>query len=109
MRSIRVAAVRLTLIAAVGLLAGACASKSYCLGQQKYDHVASITPIRGGEGLQIPQSPTAMLVPPPVLPDQDLPFGQRVADPVRRGRTKVECLDDPPPLPATAQVAPTGQ
>jgi hypothetical protein len=100
--------IRIALTLAGTLLLGACASKSYCLGQQKYDHVASIAPIHAVDDLQIPDSPTAMRVPPPVAPDQDLPYGQRVADPRHPSRTKVQCLDEPPPLPPSAAVAPTG-
>lgn len=84
------------------LLCAACTNKGYCLANQPYDHVASIPPITGGEGLNIPNSPTALRVPAPPPESQDESFGNRVQDPKHKDRTHVECLDEPPPLPANA-------
>jgi hypothetical protein len=84
------------------LLLAACAPKSYCLKPQKYDHVASIPPITGGDGLNIPTSTTALVVPPPPTPDKDTPFGSRVVDPQHPGTVEYACLDEPPPMPAGA-------
>lgn len=98
-------AVRLPLLLGVLLFAG-CASKSYCMKPQKYDHVASIPPITGGEGLKIPNSPTALRVPPAPAPAQDAPYGSKVIDPKHPSRTEYACLDEPPPMPAGADVAP---
>ena len=96
-----VVAVRASVLLGVLLFAG-CASKSYCMKEQKYDHVASIPPITGGEGLKIPNSPTALRVPPVPAPAQDAPFGSRVIDPEHPHRTDYACLDEPPPMPAGA-------
>jgi hypothetical protein len=96
--------VRLAALLAVSLLA-ACGSKSYCLREQKYDHVASIPPVAGGDGLAIPSSPTALRVPPQPADVPDVPFGYKVTD--AKGRTQNACLDEPPPLPANADASAT--
>ena len=80
-------------------LLGGCATKAYCMKEQKYDHIASIPPITGGEGLNIPNSPTALRVPPAPPESQDAPFGSRVIDPKHPHRTQYACLDEPPPMP----------
>jgi hypothetical protein len=82
--------------AAAGL--AACVANGYCLSKQRYDHAPSVPPIHGGEGLEVPTSPTALIVPPE--PAVDVPFGARVPDPQHPGRTKIECLDQPPPMPS---------
>jgi len=84
------------------LLLTACASKSYCVKPQKYDHVASIPVITAGDGLNMPNSPTALRVPPAPAPAQDAPFGTRIVDPKHKAITQYACLDEPPPLPAGA-------
>jgi hypothetical protein len=91
------------------LLCAACTNKSYCLANQPYDHVASIPPITGGEGLKIPSSPTALRVPVAPPDSQDEPFGNRIQDPKHKDRTHVECLDEPPPLPANAGASSVSQ
>ena len=96
------------LLLGVALLAG-CDSKAYCMHEQKYDHVASIPPVTGGEGLNIPNSPTALRVPPAPAGAPDAPFGSKVVDPQHPGRTQYSCLDEPPPLPAGADATGTGQ
>jgi hypothetical protein len=92
-------AVRLPLLVAT-LLLGACAAKSFCVQPQRYDHVASIPPMTATDGLNIPNSPTALKVPPP--PAQDVPFGNRLVDPTHPGKLEYACLDEPPPMPAGA-------
>jgi len=93
------------LIASSVLLAG-CASESYCLRQQRYDKAQSVAPIAAGEGLSLPQSPTALKVPPP--PANDTPFGILLTGGRKSNNgTRVQCLDQPPPLPATIQNPPT--
>lgn len=84
------------------LLCAGCSSKSYCMKEQKYDHVASIPPVTGGDGLKIPNSPTALRVPPAPPPAQDAPFGSKVIDPKHPHRTQYACLDEPPPMPPGA-------
>jgi hypothetical protein len=96
------------LLLGLALLAG-CGSKAYCMRDQKYDHVASIPPITGGDGLNIPNSPTALRVPPAPPNAPDAPFGSKVVDPQHPGRTQYACLDEPPPLPAGADASAAGQ
>jgi hypothetical protein len=84
------------------LFCSACTTRGYCLANQPYDHVASIPPITGGDGLNIPNSPTALKVPGAPPDSQDEPFGDRVQDPKHKDRTHVACLDEPPPLPTNA-------
>jgi hypothetical protein len=96
--------VRLSALLAVTLLA-ACGSKSYCLRDQKYDHTASIPAITGGDGLAVPNSPTALRVPPQPADVPDVPFGAKGVD--ARGRTQYACLDEPPPLPPNADATAT--
>ena len=92
---------RLPLSIIGALVLSACQSKSYCMGKQRYDHVASVAPISASAAeLEIPRSPTAMSVPAAPPAAQDVPFGQRVPNPNRPGHTKIQCLDEPPPMPA---------
>jgi hypothetical protein len=100
-------ALRLPLLFGALLLAG-CNSKSYCMREQRYDHVPSIPPITGGEGLNIPNSPTALRVPPAAPNAPNEPFGSTVVDPKHPGRTQYACLDEPPPLPPNADATATG-
>ena len=93
--------VRVPVLLAVLLSAG-CASKSYCMKEQKYDHVASIPEITAGDGLKIPNSPTALRVPPAPSPAQDAPYGSKVIDPAHPHRRTYACLDEPPPMPPGA-------
>ena len=82
---------------------GGCASKSYCMKEQKYDHVASIPVITvAGDGLNMPNSPTALRVPPAPGPAQDAPYGSKLIDPQHPHRTSYACLDEPPPMPPGA-------
>jgi hypothetical protein len=97
---------RWSLVLAALLCAG-CASRSYCLTSQKYDHVASIPPITGGDGLNIPNSPTALRVPPPSPGAPDEPFGSKVQDPKHPSHTITQCLDEPPPMPPESASATT--
>ncbi len=82
------------------LLMAGCASQSYCVREQRYEKAQSVQPVAvGGEGLSLPLSPTALKVPP--APQNDAPFGVLLADGHKDadGR-RVQCLDQPPPLPA---------
>ncbi|MDR3414993.1 MAG: hypothetical protein P4L83_02305 [Nevskia sp.] len=97
---------RLALVLTALFCAG-CASRNYCLREQKYDHVASIPPISAAPGLNVPSPPTALKVPPLALGAPDEPFGSRVTDPAHPGRTQVECLDEPPPMPPNPESGPT--
>jgi hypothetical protein len=87
--------------ALAGALAlSACATHSYCLAHQKYDHVPSVPEIKGAGDLQMPESATALRVPPLASGVEDVAYGNKVVD--AKGKTQVECLDDPPPMPKDA-------
>lgn len=78
-----------------GLVLGGCANKRYCLKKQSYEDAGSIPPLKSADGLQIPQSAGALVVPPPSA--QQVPFGR--LEKTANGAGKVECLDRPPPMP----------
>lgn len=89
--------IRIAMLAAAALLGG-CAANSYCLEDLDYQQAKSVPPIRGTDGLQIPESPGALRVP-PAAPDSE-PYGKKVKD--EKGNEKIVCLDRPPPMPPLA-------
>ena len=87
--------------ALAGALAlSACATHNYCLAHQTYDHVPSVPEIKGTGDLAIPESATALRVPPLAEGVDDVAYGNHVVD--GKGKTHVACLDDPPPMPKDA-------
>lgn len=77
------------------VLLSACGTNSYCLKEQDYQKARVVPELRSAEGLQMPNSPSALRLPPePVGPE---PFGKPDA-----GGAGV-CLDKPPAMaqPAT--------
>lgn len=84
-------------LAAVSLLLGGCAANHYCLADQKYQHAENRPPLTPVVGLSLPDSATALRIPPP--PVAAVPFG------VRNEAGEGVCLDKPPPMPAP-QAAP---
>lgn len=83
------------------LTLGGCAVSSYCEGEQDYQEAASLPSLQTADGLQVPDSSTALRVPPP--PANAVPYGETVKD--EDGDDTVRCLDRPPELPPGA-VAP---
>lgn len=81
----------------------ACSSNRYCEGPQPYESARSIPPLVGTENLKIPSSTTALKVPP--AKGESLSFGYVVQDPSKPGKTRIECLDQPPPIPPLAEAA----
>lgn len=81
-------------------LAG-CAVNSYCEGEQKYDAARSLPPLASAEGATVPESPSALKIPPP--PENPVPFGQTVKD--EDGDDMISCLDKPPEMPPLAKPA----
>jgi uncharacterized lipoprotein len=81
-------------LGSLGLLS-ACSTNSYCLAEQDYQKARVVPELRSAEGLNMPNSPSALRLPP--APAQSEPFG----------RTDAEgggvCLDQPPAMaqPAT--------
>lgn len=72
--------------AALALLS-ACASNEYCLKPQKYQGAANLPELRPVDGLQIPESASALRVPPE--PENVVPFGEIDEN------GKAMCLDHP--------------
>lgn len=79
----------------VPALLGGCVSGGYCLGEHKYQQAESLPPLKGVDGVQPPDSATALRIPPP--PTQAVPYGQVYQD--AEGDEKVRCLDKPPAMP----------
>ena len=79
-------------------LVTACANNSYCMGEQKYQVAGSVPPLYPVEGMKLPESPSALRIPPP--PPNPVPYGQvaKNAD----GDDKIQCLDKPPDMPPVA-------
>lgn len=78
-----------------GLVLCGCADHRYCLKKQGYEDAGSIPPLKSADGLQIPRSAGALVVPPPSA--QRVPFGRE--EKTANGQDKIECLDQPPPMP----------
>ena len=76
-----------------------CASNGSCARVQSYESARSVPPIQGVDGLQIPESATAMKVP-ASSGGPDVPFGVKIQDPKKPGKTRNQCLDQPPTMPA---------
>jgi len=92
-------------LAAATLLFAGCAENRYCAKPQDYERAESIPAIHAVDNLKVVPSPDAYLI--PAVPDNPVPFGQKVPVPGKPGDTQWACLDQPPPLPRpAAQPAP---
>ncbi len=89
--------IAIPLLLVSGFVLGGCANNRYCLEKQGYENAGSIPPLKSADGLQIPQSAGALVVPPPTASTQRIPFGR--LEKTANGADKVECLDRPPPMP----------
>jgi hypothetical protein len=85
---------RMTAAVAAALALSGCALSSYCEGELKYQRAPSVPPLRTAEGLQLPQSGSALRIPPP--PENPVPYGEKYKD--AEGDDAVRCLDRPPEL-----------
>jgi hypothetical protein len=88
------------LLAATGLslLVTGCASNSYCLGKQPYENAEERPPLQSVGDLKLPDSPTALRVPP--KPANPVPFG------VANAKGDGVCLDKPPAFTPSSPVVP---
>lgn len=75
----------LPLLAVAVVLAG-CASRDPCLRDTAYQQATSLPPAVGVDGLKLPESASALRIPPAPQSSADLPEGQ--------------CLQTPPRMPA---------
>lgn len=91
------------LLAILGL--SGCAANSYCIEEQNYQKAQSVPPLNGVEGLQLPESASALRIPPP--PESAVAFGEIYKD--ADGDDQARCLDTPPkmtlPPPAPTPVS----
>jgi hypothetical protein len=85
------------------LALGGCAVNSYCEGEQKYMAAKSLAPLQSPEGARVPESASALKIPPP--PANPVPFGQTVKD--EDGDDAIACLDKPPEMAALPAPKPT--
>lgn len=86
------------LVCAVALGTSACATSRYCIGDQPYQNAQTIPALEGTEGLNIPSSQTALVIPDP--PAERVPYGEVVVD--EDGDKRARCLDRPPEMPPLA-------
>ncbi len=91
----------LTLIGATVL--AACSNTRYCARPQPYENATSIPPIVAPEGLKIPTPSTALIV--PEAQGDALTYGYLSPDPAQPGKRRIQCLDQPPPIPPLADAA----
>ena len=78
-----------------GALLGGCVDHRYCLKPQPYQKAGSVPALHGTDGLTVPQSAGALVIPPP--PEQRVPFGRQRSS--ADGKTEAVCLDQPPAMP----------
>jgi len=76
---------------------------SRCLGDQPYSHAPSIPPLKSAENLKVPESSSALKIPP--APANPVPFGEKVKN--EKGDEEVQCLDKPPPMPPVTDAKPS--
>ncbi|MDM4768786.1 hypothetical protein [Solimonas sp. SE-A11] len=72
------------LVLATALLAG-CASRNPCVGDNEYQKATSLPPLTTVDGLKVPESASALRIPP----------APAAAQPAAEGA----CLQTPPPMP----------
>ncbi len=89
------------LVLAVAIIAAAgCSANRYCAKPQSYEYAPSVPVIASAGNLTITSSPDAFTIPPASA--NPVPFGQKVPNPDKPGKTRWSCLDQPPPLPPPA-------
>ncbi|MCI0750056.1 MAG: hypothetical protein L0Y32_05895 [Nevskiales bacterium] len=81
------------LLVALGL--GACAPGWYCQGELEYQKAGSVPPLKMTPDLKLPESSSALNIPP--APKQSTPYGESYQD--ADGKERIRCLDMPPTLP----------
>lgn len=81
------------------VLLAACSSTHHCVKEQDYQKAKTVAPIQSVDPLKIPESPSALRVP-PAAPGAAR-FGEKVHD--KGGDEKWRCLDIPPTFDETAE------
>jgi hypothetical protein len=80
------------------LAVGGCTANGYCKGEFAYQKAASVPAIKGADGLKLPDSSSALKVPPP--PAKSVGYAETVKD--KDGDDVIACLDAPPAMPPPA-------
>lgn len=85
-------------IAVIGSVS-ACAQRAYCAGEHAYLQADSVRSLEDVDGLRVPRSSSALVIPPEEL------TGPAYAEPYEdaKGRTQYRCLDMPPRLRGTSR------
>ena len=91
-----------TLLLVPACVLAACASNSYCDGVQDYQKAKTLPPLAGVEGLKLPESPSALKIPP--ASPNPVGYGTHVKD--EKGKDVLQCLDKPPAMPSPKPEAP---
>lgn len=92
--------VRRFLVLSCAVALSACATNRHCSGVQKYENAVSIPVLVGTDDLRVPSAAAALKV--PEAKGEFLTFGYLTPDPAKAGRSVVQCLDTPPPIPPQA-------
>ncbi|SFF43029.1 hypothetical protein SAMN04488120_10460 [Fontimonas thermophila] len=86
---------RRSILLCAGLFVSACGGISrHCEGEFDYQRAQTLPPPAEVPGLQVPESPSALRIPPE--PQTVVPFARQVQDPDNPDKTRIECLDIPP-------------
>jgi hypothetical protein len=86
-------------VAVATTLSGCAPPNSYCMRPARYLGAETLPPLQAPEGLTVPQSPNALVIPPP--PATYIPFGRKLPDPKSPQGERNDCLDQPPRMPLT--------
>jgi len=95
----------LPLLAAAVVLAG-CASRDPCLRDTEYQQAGSQPPAVSVDGLKLPESASALRIPPAPPSSATLPEGQCLQTPPRMPEPPAEKAADKPAVPAPAVATP---
>lgn len=76
-----------------------CASRAHCVGDYDYQHAYSLQKPEL-EGLKMPTSSAAMVIPAPV--NQMVPYAYKAPEGSKDAKNGMQCLDTPPRLTVTA-------
>ena len=84
-------------LAAAAVLVSGCSSTARCNGVQDYQKAQTLPAPAPVADMKSPESAASLKIPP--APANAVPYGERVPDPTKPGKTHLECLDSPPPMP----------
>lgn len=86
---------RAGLVSVVAVAIVACGPRAHCRGEHAYLQAESVSILEEVDNIRVPRSSGALLIP---AGDFEGPaYAEEYED--ERGRTRIRCLDTPPPLP----------